>query len=199
MSHQSAKSFPYLLDVLFGNPAKTRMLKLFFRNPYAAFSAREVAERTQYSPSKIQPYLKEFVRAGIVRSRGQGKRVKFFVERAFPFFAELRKIIAESQALSDEELVRKIKKAGTPKLVVAAGVFLASPQKRTDLLVVGDRISERRLAAIMRGVEADVGEEITWTLFSTKEFRYRMKMFDRFLRDIVEYPHRVLMDKIGMK
>ena len=48
----------------------------------------------------------------------------------------------------------------------------------------------------MKNLEAEAGTEIDYAVFDNEEFQYRQKMFDRFLRDILEKPHKKLINKI---
>jgi hypothetical protein len=43
-----------------------------------------------------------------------------------------------------------------------------------------------------------VGKELRYAFFSTDEFKYRMSMYDKLVRDILDYPHKVLLDKLGI-
>ena len=84
------------------------------------------------------------------------------------------------------------------KLVVLSGVFLKPDRElsRTDLLIVGDYVSEKRFQGFLKQLEAEVGCEIQYSLLSSEEFEYRHKMMDRFLRDILERPHEMLINKL---
>ena len=50
----------------------------------------------------------------------------------------------------------------------------------------------------MHALEAELGREIRYAFFTTPDFRYRLGVYDRLLRDVFDYPHRVLLDKIGL-
>ncbi len=84
------------------------------------------------------------------------------------------------------------------KLIVTAGIFIQDPESRADLLVVGDSVKRAKLESVIKGVEAEVGKELRYAFFSTEEFRYRLSMYDKLVRDILDYPHRILLDKLGI-
>jgi len=86
-------------------------------------------------------------------------------------------------------------------LLVLAGIFAGNMDARLDMLLVGDRINERRIRTSMRRLEADMGREIRYTMLSVQDFRYRLNISDRLTRDIFDYPHRIVLDKldIGLK
>jgi hypothetical protein len=83
-------------------------------------------------------------------------------------------------------------------LVVAAGVFLNIPDSRLDLLVVGDKMNKGQFGKILRNLEADIGKELNYALFELNDFRFRQSVGDRLIRDIFDFKHQVLLDKIGL-
>jgi hypothetical protein len=47
----------------------------------------------------------------------------------------------------------------------------------------------------MRTLEAIFGRELRYAAFPTAEFRYRMTVQDKLLRDTFDFPHRILLDR----
>jgi predicted nucleotidyltransferase len=94
--------------------------------------------------------------------------------------------------------LRLLKKAGNLRLVVLSGVFTDAAESNVDLLVVGDRLDERSLARAVHTIEAELGREIRYASFSTDDFNYRRGIYDRLIRDLFDYPHQALLDRIGL-
>jgi hypothetical protein len=67
------------------------------------------------------------------------------------------------------------------------------------LLVVGDKLDEKQLNKAVHEIESELGRELRFAHFSTEDFRYRVGVYDRLIRDIFDYPHRTIFDKIGMR
>ena len=82
--------------------------------------------------------------------------------------------------------------------MTVSGVFIQKPDSRVDLLIVGDRIKSTSLDRIIRNLEAQIGKELRYASFSTKEFRYRLNVYDRLIRDILDFPHEPVLDRIGV-
>ena len=78
-------------------------------------------------------------------------------------------------------------------------MFIQDADSRIDLLIVGDNLKERALAGAVKDVEAELGKEIRLAVFSRKDFEYRHSMYDKLVRDILDYPHRTLLDRIGVE
>jgi len=87
---------------------------------------------------------------------------------------------------------------GNIKFAVASGVFINEENCRIDLMVVGERINQNKLNNFIRKTEQHIGKEINYVVFSQKEFGYRMDVRDRFVRDILEEKHEVLIQKIKL-
>jgi hypothetical protein len=95
-------------------------------------------------------------------------------------------------------MIATLRRAGTLRLVALSGLFTGILEPKIDLLVVGDNLDERVLTQAIRSLEAELGREIRYAFFTTVDFRYRLGVYDRLLRDVFDYPHRLLIDKIGL-
>ena len=56
-------------------------------------------------------------------------------------------------------------------------------------------MNEKRLEKAVRSFEPKYGREIRYAVFSTPEFRYRLTIHDKLVRDTLDYPHRILLNK----
>lgn len=189
-----------VLEKLFDSPSKLRLLKLFLRNPEAKFTLQEIRKKTLLSTSQINKELKKLEDIKLVNIKKQrGKRDKLHsLNAGFLFIGELQNLILKSSPADQQKMTQKLKSLGGIKLAVLSGVFIKHDNEniRADLLLVGDKINEKKLTGFMKDLEAESGIEIDYALFNKGEFEYRQKMFDRFLRDILEKPHKKLINKI---
>ena len=87
---------------------------------------------------------------------------------------------------------------GNVKLLVLTGVFTGDETARADLLIVGDKINQRKLNNFIKEVEAEVGKEVNCVVMSAKEFNYRYDMYDRFVRDLLNGKCEILLKKIDL-
>ncbi len=85
------------------------------------------------------------------------------------------------------------KKVGQVKLVIISGLFIKNNDSRVDLLIVGDKLNRAKIENGIRKLEAEIGAELVYAIFDTKEFIYRFNMYDKLVRDILDYPHQVLL------
>lgn len=183
------------LEALTGSPARARLLRFFLREPQLYRTLREVAERTGLAQRAVRREAALFAEIGILRVSGsRGARMQ--VNPSFPFLTELRTLAVRPFPIARSELIRLLSSVGTIKLVLVSGVFLVAERATTDLFIVADRFSEKRMERAVRHIEAAVGAELRWAGMETKEFLYRWKMFDRFVRDVLTQPHERVVEKI---
>lgn len=122
----------------------------------------------------------------------------------FEFFDELRLLMLKPSPQEKGLIARKVLALGRIKLAVLSGIFLAQTdsaidsESLTDLLIVGEDINRRKLSSFLQGLEAEVGKEIKTSIMDLEEFDYRYKMFDRFVRVLLEGPHEKIVNKLGI-
>lgn len=203
-----------ILESLFDSPARAKLLKLFLMNPDAAFTSSDAVRQAQIRPARFASETRRLVKLRLIKSgeakiagppgkKEKGKpnlrRAKvFFINKEFPFFQELRNLMLKSAPHAKGPLTAKIKRLGNIKLAVLAGVFIDSPTSRVDLLLVGDGFKKARMKSFIQWLEARVGKEMNYVAMSLSEFKYRMDMYDRFVRDVLEFPHETVINKLGI-
>ena len=79
------------------------------------------------------------------------------------------------------------------------GAFLRLDTSRIDMLIVCDNINLKRFNELVKGIEAELGREIRYVTMNRDEFLYRYRMFDRFLRDILELPHQKIINRLRIE
>jgi len=92
--------------------------------------------------------------------------------------------------------LQQVKRLGKIKLAIISGIFVNEPNARVDLFLVGEGINNKHIHGFIKKIETQIGKEINYVLMSTNDFYYRYDMFDRFVREIFEQPHEVLINKL---
>ncbi len=211
-----------VLEKLFESVPKVRILRVCMRNPDTSFTIEDLASRSQLKRGVVKRELAKLIKiraieTGIVKISkeikqkiGRGKKAKvkitvkskkervYFANKHFALFIELQNLVTKSSVASKKEITNKIRNLGNVKLALVSGVFTNNENARTDLLIVGDRIKPGKINSFLSKIESDIGKSIHYTLMDTSEFKYRMDMYDRFLRDILEFPHEKLINKVNI-
>ncbi|MEJ0053590.1 MAG: hypothetical protein WDN10_02595 [bacterium] len=183
------------LAKLFGSNARLKLLRLFIFNPASAFSVSDAAFRTKLSKAAARKEISTLAAAGVIKKRGSG----YAAEKRFPYYDALADFVRTTTNVENAEVLAALRKGGTLRLVVTSGLFTGVAESEIDLLIVGDKLVERALKAAVHGIEAELGREIRYASFSTEDFRYRLGVYDRLIRNVLDYPHRAIFDKIGLK
>ncbi len=183
---------------IFGSGARLKTLRLFLFNKDSAFTVAEVAGRTKLSKETVHRELVELLAAGLLRKKGAQIPTQYQINPRFEHLDALDTFIRETTNVHPQNIIKALKRAGTLRLVALSGLFTGILEAQIDLLIVGDNLEERVLARVVRSLEAELGREIRYASFATADFRYRFGVYDRLLRDVFDYPHRLLIDKIGL-
>jgi hypothetical protein len=186
------------LAKIFGSGARLKTLRLFVFNQDTAFTVPESAERTKLTKDAVRREIADLLASGLLRKKGTTAPARYQVNSRFEHLAALDTFIRETTGVRPQVILTALRRAGTLRLVVLSGLFSGILEPQIDLLVVGDHLEERVLANAVRTLEAELGREIRYASFATTDFRYRRGVYDRLLRDVFDYPHRILIDKIGL-
>ena len=210
------------LEKLFGSSARVKMIRLFLSNPENVFSLEDVSRRAKVLTLVAKRELSLFRGIGLIKQKDQimeepcllrGEPVKlkdgtikikkkkfngYFLNALFPFVHALRNLVLNAAPVDKEAMIKEINTIGRIKLVVFSGIFTNHENSRVDLLLVGDSMKETKLDKVLKNIEADIGKEIVYAVFKTDDFMYRLGMDDRFIRDILEYPHEKAVNKLNI-
>jgi hypothetical protein len=191
------------LQKLFGSDARLKLLRLFLFNPKITFTMAEAALRSQTKPAQTRREFALFLQIGLIKKarRGSAAATRYQLNAGFEYAAALQNLLLNTSHQANE-LYERVRLAGTIKFMVIAGVFLGEwDDSRLDLFIVGERINAARLERQVRKLESELGKELRYTALSTDQFLYRLQMNDHLIKDIFDYPHTIVYDKlqIGLK
>ena len=97
--------------------------------------------------------------------------------------------------MKHEVVLKELRRCGKLSVVILSGSFMGDTARPADVVIAGDDMSVARLDAAMKRLETTLGREIRYAHFTPAELRYRLTVQDRLLRDTLDYPHVVLLDK----
>ena len=179
---------------IFGGEAKVKIMRLFIFNPGSIFTPLTVAKRAKERPSTARRELRVLSKAGLVKHRAKG----FMLDSSYPYLSAIENFLIDAAPITSKEIVRKVSRAGNMKLILISGVFLHDRDSRVDILVVGDHLKQSKLLSIMSSIEAELGKELRYAAFETSDFQYRLSIYDKLVRDILDYQHEKVLNKLGI-
>ena len=177
-----------ILGKILGSPARVKIMRLFLNNKSKGFVNKEIAKRSRVEASQVRRELRLLSSVGFIKRRGELRSY----DPSFKYASEMEGLLINTDTLSNEGILNTFKRGGKIKLVIVSGIFIKNKDTRVDLLVVGDALKRGRLEDSVRKLEAEIGSELAYAIFDTKEFLYRLNMYDKLVRDIVDFPHQVL-------
>jgi hypothetical protein len=144
---------------------------------------------------KKKMFYKEWtVKRGQKETLKKKKVTGWFFDSNFKYKEALRNLVLDAEFVDLTSLGKKLKTLGKMKLVLAAGVFLQDPTSRLDLLIVGDELRRQPIDTTIRMLEAEIGKELAYAVFDTPDFLYRANMYDKLVRDVIDFPHEKVLD-----
>lgn len=181
------------LGKIFGSENKVKIMRLFLFNPEKIFDTADIAERIKAEPAKVRREMTVVEKMGLVKKRANPKKKNsygYVLDTSFSYLLPLQNFLINIEPLQPQEIIKKISKMGSIKLIIVAGVFIQEPESRADLVVVGDGIKRGAFETVIKMLEAEIGKELKYAYFSTEDFKYRLSMYDKLTMDILDYPHK---------
>ncbi len=197
------------LSILFGSPARVKLLRFFLFNPSKEFTFDDISRRAKLVRRTARTEMNALERADIIRSKqvyqqleGRTKRSRvqaYAVNKEFNELQALQTFLFETAPINGKTLLKHLRKAGPLDFVCIAGVFLREFEHRLDVLIAMKKISQTKIENAIRSLEAELGIEIRYAAFESEELRYRVGMYDKLTRDVFDYKHQIVVDKIGIR
>lgn len=188
-------------------------MRLFLMNPEDIFDVGDMGKRSKVLGAALRKEVKLLKDIGLIKERvvvkmrpkrsgkdGELEKRKvngYGLDSRFPYLAALRALVTEI-ALGKEDVAARFKNCGQLKLIIVAGIFLDEADSRVDILLVGEKMKKPMIENILRRLEAELGKELTYGVMETSDFEYRFGMYDKFIRDILDYPHLVVLNKLNL-
>ncbi len=204
-----------ILSKLFGSEARVKIIRLFLFNPEEIFDIDDISERSKVNKNLAKKEVDGLLKAALLKKKSfykltekkSGKKViekrkrvnGYSLNPNFPYLSSLRNFLMSGRDFGGTEVLKKLSKAGQLKLVIVAGVFTKDETSRLDLLVVGNNLNKTALSNVVSSIEADLGKEINYAYFETGDFKYRIEMCDKLIKDVLDYPHQKLLDRIPLQ
>lgn len=202
------------LSKLFGSAVKVKVLKLFLFNADTPFDLHQISDRIKENSSKTRREISVLEKIKIlkkrtffkqitkkVRGKKEHRKVKtsgWVLNENFEYLIPLQTFMVTMNHLGPKDIVRKFSKAGNVKLIIISGVFIQEPESRVDILIVGDQMKKGLLESMIKNIEAEMGKEICYAIFETPDFQYRLGLYDKLVRDIMDSPHEKILNKLGI-
>lgn len=201
-----------LLARLLGGIERVKIMRFFLHHEDMILSPHEISDKTKSKSIIVRKELTALTSIGFVEKKkskmvittGSGKKVYSKVKEIngyklntnFLHNQALKDLLFDFQLLDKKDLAARFKLIGRIKLFIVSGVFIGETKSRVDILIVGEAIKRPKAEKVIETLSAELGRDVVYAIMDVEEYYYRHKMYDKFLRDILDMPHEVVIDKL---
>jgi NDP-sugar pyrophosphorylase family protein len=188
-------------------PNRARVLRTIIFNENEQFTPLLASKRSGTTPAAAEVALRALEKMGVTKSArlpksivsgGKKKQISetiWFLNPEFKHLRALSAFVREISPVRYDQIIDSLRRSGKLSTVVLSGSFMGDMSRPADLLIAVDSLNERKLENAVKELEPVFGRELRYASFSTPEFRYRLTVQDRLLRDTLDFPHVVLLDR----
>jgi hypothetical protein len=160
---------------------------------------REITRKIDEQINSVRRELKNLISVGVIKSRAVKNQLYYEANKDYKYYAPFRQIFSgkkDKAELAVDSEVSDLNALGDVKIVIQAGKLVGS-EGTVDLLIAGNGINKTRLKLVVKGLEKD-GVSLNYVTMNYDDFYYRMSIRDRFVCDILNKKHNVLIDTEGI-
>jgi len=197
------------LSILFGSLARVKLLRFFLFNPSKEYTFDDMCRRARLVRRTARTEISALERAEVISKRtlwievpGKAKKTKavgYGLNKKFSELQALQTFMFETAPVDSKNLLAHLRKAGPLDFIVAAGLFVRDFEQGLDVLIAAKKLFPTKIESAIRSIEAEIGIEIRYTIMTSDELLYRVGMYDKLTRDLFDYKHQILVDKIGVR
>jgi hypothetical protein len=197
------------LSILFGSQARVKLLRFFLFNPSKDFTFDEISRRAKLVRRTARTEMNSLEKAEVIKKKqiyselpGRSKKSRvmaYALNKNFPDLQSLQTFLFETAPINAKTILKHLRKAGPIDFVCMSGVFLRDFEHRLDIMIAMKKISEAKIENAIRALEAEIGIEIRFAVFTSEDLIYRVGMYDKLTRDVFDYPHQILVDRIAIR
>jgi len=180
---------------LFSSPSRIKVLKFFILQPDVRVPASAVSGTLGIPKALVEHELQALTRFGVLIRRKQKKATLFMLVSPPSLVDPLRAFFEETTTPSDEKIADSFRPIRGLTLLVATGVLAHEPRGGTDLLIVTKKPNDARIARAVKRLEAVIALPLRYAVLESSDYEGRLESYDRLLRDVFEFEHRIIIGK----
>jgi len=183
------------LAFIFKTPLRAKVATFFIRQPGEWRCAADVASTIQSTKSAVSKELARLVRFGLLKSKRMGTTAVYASNESDELFAPLAAFLATVATPTDKEILDALRAVRGITLIVAGGLLTQEPKSSVELLIVGKHPNTKLIERAVKKLENVAAIPIRFAVLEAGEYSERRQAYDRMLRDLFEFKHRVILEK----
>ena len=176
----------------------SELLAFLLLAPARSYSVKELTGRLAMTEKTLTALLREFLEDSMIKLFRRDGVELFIINQKHKLLPEIRASLVKNQKPYEDELFLAIGKLGEVKAAFLSGALTGNPELPVDLLLVG-KVSEAKLDKFLKNCKIMLGIDTNYSVMTPDEFQLRRDTFDRFIKDVFDYPHLVVFDKLKPK
>ncbi|MFQ5541098.1 MAG: hypothetical protein ACE5F4_02540 [Candidatus Paceibacteria bacterium] len=180
---------------LFKKPLRAKIVTYFVRQSGGWASASDVAAvigSTRAMVAKELPLLASF---GLLISKRTKRTAVYRVNEQDELYAPLLRFLTAAATPTDREIVESFRGIRGIRSIIAAGLLADEPKSSVELLIVCRNPNDTKIAKAMKRLESLAAVPLRYAVLEEDEYHNRRQAFDRMLRDLFEFHHRIILEK----
>lgn len=193
-----------MIDALFGSKTRVKLLHLFLNNTSQPFYVREITRKIDEQINSVRRELANMLEVGIITSESVDNRLYYQVNPKYEFFSPLRAIFSDTKikfqdiplktgSNKEDSYEQKILAIPNIRLAIMSGYFVKDSISTVDLVFAGE-MSAAKIKSLVENIEKKEGRELSYSILTYDEFYYRLSVRDKFITDIINNKHKVIID-----
>lgn len=174
----------------------SELLAFLLLAPARSYSSKELAGRLHITEKTLSPLLQEFLDDSMIKQLIRDGSKLYIINQRHKLLPEIRNSLVKNQKAYEDELFVAIAKLGEVKAAFLSGALTGNPELPVDLLIVG-KVNLSKLDNFLKQSKTVLGFEINYSIMTPDEFQLRIDTFDRFIKDVFDYPHLTVVDKLS--
>jgi predicted nucleotidyltransferase len=174
-------------DALFSS-TQQRVLALLFGQPERSFFATEIIDLVSKGSGAVQRELRKLADSGLVTVSRRGTQKHYQANPESPIYAELCALIRKTVGLAAplrESLAEAEADISLALVYGSVAKGKATADSDIDLLIVSDQLTLEDLFRLLAPAEQSLGRRINPTLYTSREFRTRLRGGNPFLKRVL--------------
>lgn len=196
-----------MIDTLFGSKTRVKLLHLFLNNPGKSFYVREITRIIDEQINSVRRELSNMLNVGVIESDSADNKLYYQVNQRYEHYKPLRAIFGNAKdfeivdkgaeafgKVSDNKYKYIFETIDGLRLAIMAGSLVQGSTSKVDILFVGN-LSANKVQSAISHIEKNEGREISYSILPYDEFYYRLSVRDKFITEIINNIHEVIIDK----
>ncbi len=187
-----------MLKKLFISKVRISILSLYMSNINASYHVRGLVRILDEEINAVRRELLNLESAGLLKSKKEGNKLVYKINKDFPILWELRSIFYKESQIG-EKILNAVKNIEGIELVVLTNSFIKEKYENNtdvDFLFIGE-MKVRDLSVAMSQIEKDLAREIRYSAITKEDFDFARKKKEPFLMNVLENDKIVLFGQIS--